>query len=289
MQLINQIIPDDANIFLVGDDHEGTSLRHDAGWHEFVEMVNAPYDGLDAEHNFIVEHGDVIDAIHPDDPRYDGLTNKDTILEQINTAVNHRLHTALKTIVILDGNHPMKLWKYGRITQELCNRIHVPFGTYDSIISYLPKKGAKPFLKHFASHGFGSMKSTIDEPEDRENSLKRTLRKKLQHKAGDCHLMSMGHTHKLLIKEPRQELYITSVRSKRVRQAYTTPMDVDTSGKTYIDPFMRWYVNTGSFYRLYGDGVSGYAELAGYDPIELGFAICKIRGRKIVGIDKIVL
>ena len=49
----------------------------------------------------------------------------------------------------------------------------------------------------------------------------------------------------------------------------------------------RWYVNTGSFLRLYGHNVSGYGEAAEYDPIQLGFAVARVRNRKIIGIDKV--
>ena len=54
-----------------------------------------------------------------------------------------------------------------------------------------------------------------------------------------------------------------------------------------IHPDHRWYVNTGSFLRLYGDmGVSGYAEMAWYDPIMLGFSVAKVRDRELVGVEK---
>ena len=52
----------------------------------------------------------------------------------------------------------------------------------------------------------------------------------------------------------------------------------------YIHPDNRWYVNTGSFCRLYVEGVSGYAERAGYDPMEIGFPVLRVRDGKIQGI-----
>ena len=41
--------------------------------------------------------------------------------------------------------------------------------------------------------------------------------------------------------------------------------------------------------KLYELGVSGYAERFGYDPIELGFVIVRVRDKQIVDIDKIVI
>ena len=41
--------------------------------------------------------------------------------------------------------------------------------------------------------------------------------------------------------------------------------------------------------RLYGDGVSGYAERAEYDPVELGVVVVMVRDREIVDVKPIVL
>ena len=57
----------------------------------------------------------------------------------------------------------------------------------------------------------------------------------------------------------------------------------------YIHPDHRWYCNTGSFLRLYGMGISSYAEIGEYDPVELGFCVARVRDRIIQGIDKVVL
>ena len=36
---------------------------------------------------------------------------------------------------------------------------------------------------------------------------------------------------------------------------------------------------------MFGDGISGYAEKAEYDPVELGFLILKVRNKKIVELE----
>lgn len=110
------------------------------------------------------------------------------------------------------------------------------------------------------------------------------LKRHLKHKFGDCLLMSMGHTHKLLICSPNPELYLTDDGSQ-ITQKYTRSDKADG----YIHPDHRWYINTGSFLKLYGDGVSGYAERAGYDPVELGFIVVMVRDRKIVDVRKVTL
>ena len=95
----------------------------------------------------------------------------------------------------------------------------------------------------------------------------------------------MGHTHKIIICEPTRDLFITDEDNEH-KQFYTGP---PTEPHGYIHSDFRWYVNTGAFLKLYGDGFSGYAERAGYDPIELGFCVAKIRKGQLVGVEKKVL
>ena len=62
-------MPANFNLFLFGDDHEGTLLRHDTGWHKLCDMMNSEYEGVSA--NFGVHHGDHLEAILVDDYRFD--------------------------------------------------------------------------------------------------------------------------------------------------------------------------------------------------------------------------
>ena len=45
-------------------------MYHADGWDQMVDMVRTPYDG--ASHNIVVDHGDAIEAIKTDDPRFQG-------------------------------------------------------------------------------------------------------------------------------------------------------------------------------------------------------------------------
>jgi len=60
---------------------------------------------------------------------------------------------------------------------------------------------------------------------------------------------------------------------------------------SFIHPDLRWYVNTGSFYKLYADGknVSGYAERAGYDPNELGYVVVRVKDGIINDVERVVI
>ena len=111
--------------------------------------------------------------------------------------------------------------------------------------------------------------------------------------------MAKGHTHKLIVSKPAKELYLTD-DGERITQRYTYD---DLQRESYIDPNLRWYVNTGSFLKLYHEPIeqedehgnkerlpiSGYAEQGEYDPVELGFAVIEVRDRQVTDVKKIVL
>ncbi|MFA5753729.1 MAG: hypothetical protein WC910_11725 [Bacteroidales bacterium] len=98
----------------------------------------------------------------------------------------------------------------------------------------------------------------------------------------------LGNTHKLIIVPPSGKLYLYTDENGKTKQGYLSSGD---STAQYIDPDQRWYVNTGSFLKLYNDDldVSGYAEVKGFDPVNLGFPIIKVRDRKVVSIDPVIL
>lgn len=108
----------------------------------------------------------------------------------------------------------------------------------------------------------------------------------------------VGNSHKLIVCKPSKELYLVD-NSKRVVQQYTYNIP---SGE-YIDPNLRWYASCGSFLKLYREPieivneknkkemfpVSGYAEQAEYDPVELGYVKVKVRDRQIADVEKVIL
>ncbi len=286
MKHIEQVVPRDFNLFLCGDFHLGSSLCHTNGIVNMIEMAQKDYCKVST--NFLLLHGDSIEAITPDDHRFhEGTTSNEFSkpLQQATEVVRLFKPVRHKIITNLIGNHEFKLDKnHGDLAEWICNELNIHYGTYTAIITYRTDVGEFLF-KQFASHGFGSINSVADDPLRREAAMKLSLKKKMSLKQGDCALQTMGHTHRLLICEPVDQLYLTS-KNNRIKQKYTLKgMD----NESYVHPDNRWYVNTGSFYKLYGDNVSGYAERFGYNPLELGFAIAKIRDGKIEGIDRIIL
>jgi hypothetical protein len=280
MQIIQRPLPLDHNLFLFGDDHEGTTLRHDEGWKLLVKMMLSEYAGC--SNNFGLDHGDAVDFIPSSDKRWYESEESCKCLDQIEKAIEHRKPIKEILVALLDGNHPMQYHRFGNVTLKICKALGIEYGTYSAHITYLRRSGV-PMYRQYATHGFGSIRSNADDTIRQDANKKLSLKRKLKNKFADVVLCTMGHTHKLLIAEPTKELYLNC--NQKISQHYTTSHQADE----YIPPDHRWYVNTGSFLRLYGKGFSGYAERAGYDPLELGFAIARVRNGVIQGIDKIIL
>jgi hypothetical protein len=286
MELIKKKVPVNHNLFLMGDDHEGTILRHHEGWSQFIDHVNSSIDGLPETANFVVDHGDIIDAIDPMDPRYDGLTEDGLILQQIERAIKNRLSIAKKIIVILDGNHPMKKWRFGRITKHICEKVGVSYGTWSSKITYVNNRNDLLY-KHYCIHGRKSISSVADDPKRRRTNKQLSLKRALQNKSGDCVLMSRGHTHWLDRLPPEHDVYLAD-DGKKAFQQFT----VADHTAEYIHPDLRWYVSCGSFLKnvITGMGISGYGEVGDYDPnLWCGYMLCKVRNGRIQTIEPIRL
>jgi len=285
MILLKQIVPKDFNLFLYGDDHEGSVLRHKEGWNKLIDMILSPYGDLPASCNFAVDHGDIVEALCTDDPRYDASTTSLNVTKQIKQAVKNREKIKKKLVVILDGNHPRRLKNFGEITSDICEELGVPFGTWSAKINYSTKNGDFLF-KHHCVHGSRTITSTADDPKRRLANMELILKRLLKDIWGDCLVQSMGHTHKLLTPEPVNSLYLTDGGGK-IKQNYTKRKGINKT--EYIHPDHRWYVNTGAFYKLFENGVTSYAEVAGYSPIELGFAVARFRDGDIERIDRITI
>ncbi len=275
MQLITKQLPNNHNIFFYGCVHEGSVLSSQKGWNKLVNVLNSEYEGCSI--NFAVDMGDMIEAIMVDDKRADAQKLKEPFpLDQKRMASKKREPIKDKLITILMGNHERKLWRFGDITSEVCEELGVPYGTYSSKISFLDTNGNLMY-KTFVTHGSRSITSTADDPLRRRTNMNLILKRQLKFKAGDCAVMIKGHTHKLLVCKPDSELFLYD-DGKEIRQGYTGW----GQNEQYIHPDARWYGNSGSFLKLYGKGISGYAEIFEYDPVELGFLVLVVRNKKII-------
>jgi len=271
MEIVTRALPPDHEIILFGDTHEGSILKHKKGVRELVNYIK------EKKNCFAVHMGDLVESIAIDDLRYDRLTTdpgSPVSLNQYMKAAEELAPIKDKLLVIMQGNHDWKtISKHGDFVKDLvCRDLGVPYGTYECWLEVQKTKHkltarGKDAYKIFLAHGAGTLSSNAKDPIQRRGNQEAALKQRLYPEAGDCVIMAMGHTHKLMVVRPTQELYMHTAGGK-VKQSYRTT----AKSTTEIDKDHRWYLNTGSFLRKYGPrGVSGYAERFMLRPAELGY------------------
>jgi hypothetical protein len=252
MRIIDRTMPSSFEIALFGDSHHGSTLCHEKGIDNLIDWT------LQEKHRYLIHMGDWCEAILTDDKRFQHDTTTNPIPSQQRDYVIKRYAPVKKRILVgLIGNHEFKLHRYGNLAAEICQALGTEYGTYSCVLCLKDKKG--PLFNMYLAHGWRSLSSNAKDWEQRQANMKAALKMQLRFKAGDCLVQAVGHSHKLLIAEPTvDQLYLTHSNDK-VHAHYLGAKDVPAGG--YIHPDLRWYLNTGSYLKLYGDdGVSGYAE-----------------------------
>lgn len=297
MEILTKQVPDNLNLILISDDHEGNIMRFNRGWETMLNIANSEWNGLPESHNYIIDGGDFCEATTIDHPYYRPETVTQPIPAlQIDQAVEHRKSIKHKIITILDGNHPMRLYKYDLMTQRLCHELDVPFGTLMCKVHWRAKDDSLMF-KSFHTHGRKGINSVAGPPKRRKTNMLVKLQDLLWQKASDCYLMSRSHTHKLLVLPPTAETVIYD-EDRVEHHKYSTAFTDQAAD--YIHKDDRWYVSTGSFlksrdsskrmvYKGKSIGISSYAEAGDYDPLDLGFAIAEVRDRKLIMVREVKL
>lgn len=283
MQILSRELPKTHDLYMAGDIHNGTVFQHEDGVNQLIEAVGSKHS------NRLILMGDLAEAITIDDKRYSRSSENvkiPTPVLQYKDLVKRFKPIAKQIVVANDGNHDLKIAnRYGNCVKDIfCQELNVPHGTYTSKISITDSKG-KLMYKVFASHGFGSISSSLTDPAKKEAGMLASLRNRLMYHSSDCAISVMGHTHKLLIRRPASELYLYDDGQDKIKHGYTAHPQVGE----YIPPDSRWYVNSGCFYKLYVNGITGYAEMKGYTPNELGYAVAQIDNGKIMDIKKVIL
>jgi hypothetical protein len=286
MKLLTQYVPKNWRLYVLGDLHAGTSLFHESAFKKVIASIRRDKDAR------VVLMGDLIEAIAVDDKRFQYNTHDPSLptpqmqWEYIGDLLRP---IADRIAAVLAGNHEYKLKKYADITQMICSRAGIPEknGTFSCKVHFINQDTGEPQFKGFFIHGRRAISTSADDPIRQDANLQLTLKRILKNKAGDCYLMARGHSHKLIVSPPNKSLYLTD-DGEDIHQNYTKSSNV--AGDEYIHPDHRFYVCSGSYYRLYGkDGISGYAEQAEYDPVELGYVKLFVRNNKIVKAEKVII
>ncbi len=287
MRLITKQLPNNHNLFFFSCKHEGAALSSNKGWNIMVDMMHSKYD--ECYNNYGVDLGDAIEAIMVDDKRSDEQKlSEPFVLTQIEMAVERREPIKDILLEMLTGNHERKLWRFGDITASIVRALNkkganISYGTYTSKITIQDTKGNQMY-KNYVTHGFKTIRSVADDPIRRIANEELQLKRHLKFKAGDCAVMVKAHAHKLRVCKPLSELYLTD-DGKKIQQHYTSC----GQNEDYIHPDARWYGCAGSFLRLFGQNISGYAEVMEFDPVEIGFLVLRVRNKKIISLDPVYL
>jgi hypothetical protein len=271
---------DNFDVVLTGDNHEGNSQTAHEQYGHMVDKVASE------KNTFMVHMGDACESRCTDHKYFSDETCEIPIpMRQADNMIEIHKPIAKKILVWMRGNHEWDLHRFGDLSEYIAKGIECPYGTYTSRLQFQSKRG--PMFRAFFTHGIGcQLISNAKDHEQRVANMKATLKSRLQNKSGDCALMACGDTHKLLIVDPAPRLFLSGDESGVLKSQYLKP---DGGMGEWIEPDRRWYVNTGSWLKLYTEGVSGYAERFGCDPIELGYAIAEIRDRKLVNVRKVVI
>jgi hypothetical protein len=279
MKRIEYEIPMDCEIVALGDTHLGSTLCHRKGIQRAIDYIAGK------RNVFWVHMGDWVEAIATDDKRYENDTTQQPIpLKQADEAIAMFKPIAKKGICGLIGNHELKLHRYGNFGEYICKGVGIEYGTYTSRVIF--KNKGKDVFKGFFWHGpmRGSITSNAKDWEQRQANMRAAVKMKMKYLFGDCAVMLMGHIHKLFVVEPTKQLFLRDGKDGP-KQGYLTGKQTGD----FIDADHRFYGATGSFMKLYEDGVSGYAEAAGYPPTELGFLKVIVKGGIIQAVEPVII
>jgi len=273
-EVVMRALPPNHKIYMFSDLHEGSILKDKSGVNDMINAI------LSDRNSYAICGGDLIEGITIDDKRYQFDQNdpkSPSVADQYLNAAEELRPIKDRLLGILEGNHDHKFSRkgYGDFVKTIvCKTLGVPYGTRSAVFQIRDKAG-KCQYKIFYHHGFGQLNSMHKDEILAEANKRSKLRRMLRKKFADCVVYAIGHTHQLLVQPPIQELELTTDDEGKILRNYRT------DGK--------WYINTGSFMKLYHHGTSGYAEIAGYDPVETGYVIIHVKNYKVVDCERVVV
>ena len=297
MILKDVVLPMTHKIFLISDTHTGVKLQHKEGIKKMIKRVKAE------PHNYVCHLGDVIEGIEVTDKRF-CHESTDPVnalpVKQYAAAADDFFDIRDRWIITLFGNHDRTMKNTGNLLQSIfCKEMDEGFdrdtyGTYSCYLSIKDKTG-KMMYKMYLAHGNKSLNNNNPDPGMKLANQQKRLKDHLWKPSKDCFIAACGHNHQLLIRPPFPELVVYD-DGEDIQHTYTKPRQVcmiDEDGDIIPHhPDLKWYVSTGSFYKLYGnpkDQYSGYNEKAGYEPNELGYAVVHVKDGVVKDIEKVVI
>lgn len=285
---IEHLLPVNHEIYFLGDQHLGTRTCH-------IDIIKAQVDEILAGKNrYAVLMGDLADAIEARDPRFNVSEHAGdgTLVPTEQYALAKKLYEPIadRILVAIEGNHDykMNLHGTGSLMKAIFNDpLDIPYGDYSSVVRIKMRNGLS--YKMYLWHGAGMVTSNAKDPEQRAANIKAGIQRKLAPQMSDCHVMAMGHIHRLFAFRPPPEtsLYTTPDGSlKQERGHKDQPMDIaEMQDMVHIPANLRWYTVSGTAKRSRLPGHVTWEERMGFSGSDLGWSKLTCREGRYVSME----
>lgn len=293
MPVINCSLPwKDGTIYQMGDSHEGTVAQSKSTLDRAIDIIKQDKKSL------WVHTGDAAESILVDDYRYEHNQHTMPVADRQVEAVIDTFRPISKQMILMNmGNHEQRI-KAMNMTFAICKGLGKvgAYGSWTSIVNFHDKAGNRRW-SGFWTHGPNkkSLNSTAGDAGQQKANTEAMLKKLLAPLHGSAVYMGCGHFHKVVLRAPIGQLYLTT-KGGHVHKEYTK---IPEAG--WIHPDQRWYGCNGGFLRQYlmseeypNDSLAtiepiSYSEMAGYSPVEFGMIKLNVRNYRLESCETIML
>ena len=275
MRLLSATVPNNCDIVIHGDNHEGNVASHRAALRRLITWIGAK------PNRYWIHMGDALEATTVDHKFYSHVSTENPIpMQQRDKIIEMYTPIKKRGLVMLKGNHEDRHRSVGDLTLDICRALGVGYGGMTCKLQLVTSRGNQ-ILKAYLAHPSMTLRSNAKDKVQRNANMLASLKNKLERKASDCLIHVVGHIHQLLLLNPNdpmmQELIMFD-DGKGLKQSY---LRAGRGDETYIEPNRRYYGSSGSFLRTQILGEDTYSEKYNYDPVEIGYLLARIRNGKL--------
>jgi hypothetical protein len=276
MQIFERRMPNDFNLWCIGDFHIGTVAFAEKPFIRMRDEVKNDKMG------FVAGMGDYVEGRAIDHPYFELATtdlNTPLAYKQAEVVVKYLDPIRDKILFLLEGNHDRYSKNYiGLVENIMCKELGVPFGTW-SCLHKFTFKGGRELVGHF-THGSdrkSPVRSQSPIPARQQINEKLSLINILSSAGFDADFHCCGHYHRMITYSPSQYTDLKLIiKNGDLKEQYKA-LDKE-------DPFGQYYACTGAWMRQFVNGISTYGERALYRSVSIGCIVYHIRGGKIADV-----
>jgi hypothetical protein len=239
------------------------------------------------KNRYFATGGDMIDVMSVQDNRYVHGQNKGQFergQDQADGVINLLNPISDKLLWGIMGNHEARQRNMMDWTNYILSGLGCGIYENDRESAYLLKAHVNHF-KFLDWHGSGYISSNANDDYIMKENERRSVKKKLRRLPGDdCEVLVMHHIHKMRIIPPTDSETMKMISMGEKLKSYYPPPAKKYIDKEnyYYDINDRWYASSGAFLPTYTEGFSGYGEVKGYRPSEMGYVKIVVKNDKLV-------